>query len=94
MNSKKRAALQNRLRMIKAALSIWAELGEKAVNTQSVGDAVGVSRQRVQQVWLTTENLRFAVAHTAIETGNDAVIKRMLASGHPLAPKKKPAEAG
>ena len=74
----------NRERMIKAALKLWAEGGEKAVTARAVGGLCGCTGQRVQQVFKTMDGLRWAAAERAVQGGWGAVIEHMKVSGHPM----------
>lgn len=71
-------------RFIDAAIKIWGAGGQFAVTTQAVGNAVGVSKQRVLQVMGTAENMRNDAAREAIRRGEIGVIMQLVASDHHL----------
>ncbi|NUM72781.1 TetR/AcrR family transcriptional regulator [candidate division KSB1 bacterium] len=85
-----KAKMQNRARMIAAALLIWEAQGEKGVTARNVGKAVGVSGQRVQQLFKTMQALKDDTARAAVSCNRTGVIMQLQASGHPLAPKSEP----
>lgn len=79
--------MNTREKIIQAGLVLWEAKGERSITARAVGRLVGISGQRVHQLYGSMTNLRELVALRAIETNKTCIILQMQASGHHLAPR-------
>ena len=70
-----------RTRCVAAGVQLWAAQGKAAVTARAVGDAAGVSRTRVCQLFDGMDGLRRACEEQARRDGNVSILAQIAAGG-------------